>query len=134
MPNKTEAKPRDRFASTLQLHIELSDKTQVQIAEDIGYDNPNMITMFKQGKTRVPLIKVVPLARSLGADPAEFLHEWMDAYMPGILATLEPLIGMPLTANEIAWVQRLRKLFGRVPPFRSAWENGLKEMVDPEEH
>ena len=58
------------------------------------------------------------------------IHDWFDAYMPGVLSALEPYIGMALTANEKAWVRRLRKLWGRVPPFRSEWEVTLMQMFN----
>lgn len=128
MAVKAEPKPRDMFVAELERRIKASGKSQVSLAEALGYSNANMISLFKKGTTRIPLDKVVPFAQALGVDPAEMIREWFDTYMPGILSAIEPYIGMALTANEEAWVRRLRKLWGRVPPFRSEWQATLMQM------
>ena len=50
-------------AEFIAAQIAMSDKTQREIALALGYDKPNIITMFKQGLTKIPLNKVAPLAR-----------------------------------------------------------------------
>ena len=65
--------------------IKESGKTQAEIACLLGYDNPNVITMFKKGPTRLPLPKVVPFALSVGGDPARLLRMWFEAYEPDAL-------------------------------------------------
>jgi transcriptional regulator with XRE-family HTH domain len=118
------------FVAKLTERINAKGTSQVSLAEALGYSNANMISLFKKGTTRIPLDKVVPFAQALDVDPAELIHEWFDTYMPGILSAIEPYIGMALTANEEAWVRRLRKLWGRVPPFRSEWEVALMQMFN----
>ena len=92
MSTKTDRALRDAFAARLERLINDSDKSQIRMAEELGYDNQNMITMFKQGKTRVPLEKVVPLARALDVDPSALIQAWFTAYMPAALASIEPYI------------------------------------------
>jgi hypothetical protein len=49
-------------------------KTQREIAAEIDYDKPNMISMFKRGEARVPLDKIPLLAKALGEQlPTPFL-------------------------------------------------------------
>ena len=36
-------------------------KNQREIAKEIGYDHPNMISMFKYGEAKIPLVKVLLL-------------------------------------------------------------------------
>ncbi len=45
-------------------------KSQAEIAAQAGYVNQNMITMIKQGSSKVALDRVPALARALEADPA----------------------------------------------------------------
>lgn len=90
MFNKVDRALRDAFSAKLERLINDSDKSQVKLSEELGYENQNMITMFKQGKTRVPLEKVVPLARALGVDPSALVQAWFTAYMPAALASIEP--------------------------------------------
>jgi transcriptional regulator with XRE-family HTH domain len=92
MSTKTDRALRDVFSARLERLINDSDKSQIRMAEELGYDNQNMITMFKQGKTRVPLEKVVPLARALGVNPTALIQAWFTAYMPAALASIEPYI------------------------------------------
>ncbi len=54
---------RKTVAEFLTHAITHSGKTQKLIADELGYDNPNIITMFKQGSSPVPLKKVGPLAK-----------------------------------------------------------------------
>ena len=49
-------------------------KTQREIAAEIDYDKPNMISMFKRGEARVPLDKIPLLAKALGVDPAHMFR------------------------------------------------------------
>lgn len=39
-------------AQLIEKAINDNDKTQKEIAEELGYENPNIITMFKQGIRR----------------------------------------------------------------------------------
>lgn len=91
--------------------INASDKTQRQIAREVGYDRSNIITMSKQGMTRVPLEKVAPLALSLGADPAELLRLWLETYEPDRLRIIEKHFGAFLSAREREWIEALRRRF-----------------------
>ena len=47
------------------------DKTQRQVATECGLENANVITMFKQGATKLPLNRIGPLAKALEVDPAQ---------------------------------------------------------------
>ena len=107
---------RAAFAAKLEQLINDSDKSQIQMARDIGYDNQNIITMIKRGTTRIPLEKVAALARSLGVDPALMIRDWFAAYMSEALPDIEECVGLILTSSEKSWVRGLRKQFSPVPP------------------
>lgn len=91
----------ETVAEFITHQIRVSGKSQVEIASEMGYDKPNIITMFKQGRTRIPLDKVGPLAKALGIDPALLLKKVMGEYMPDTLAALQSVLdGLQLTQNE----------------------------------
>lgn len=92
MNNQPSTNLRLDFAANLDRLINGSNKTQAQIATALGYSNPNIITMFKSGTTRVPIDMVEPLAQQLDVDPAMMLRDWLDAYMPGSRPMLERLL------------------------------------------
>lgn len=80
----------ETVAEFLTKVINASGKTQTEICYEIGYTKPNIITMFKQGKTKVPLDKIGPLARSLGVDGRDFFRMVLGEYMPETLSAIEP--------------------------------------------
>jgi len=53
-------KPKLTVAQYLTMKIDESGKTQREIATEVGYDAANVITMFKQGSTKLPLNTVGP--------------------------------------------------------------------------
>lgn len=90
----------ETVAQFLTRAIKASGKTQSEICTDIGYSKPNIITMFKQGKTKVPLDKIGPLARSLGVDGREFFRTVLGEYMPETLMALEPYMTIEGMTNQ----------------------------------
>jgi AraC-like DNA-binding protein len=90
-----------------------TDKTQRQIAEECGFEHPNVITMFKQGLTKLPINRIGPLAKALDADPVHLLRLVMLEYMPDTWQTVEDIMqSTVLTANELALVRAFRDVTG----------------------
>lgn len=90
-----------------------SDKTQRQIAEECGFETPNIITMFKKGKTKVPLNRIGALAKAIGSDPAHLLRLVMNEYIPDTWGEIENIMqSTVLTANELELVRAYRRATG----------------------
>lgn len=121
---------RDRFVAKLEEAINDAEMTQVELAERLGYDNANIITLFKKGNTRVPLDKVVRIANILSLDPAELLREWFMAYDAAALTSIELVMGGPfLTQAERSWIHGLRRFLETPPPFDHRWGEALTKLV-----
>ena len=75
-------------------------KTQREIAAEVGYDKPNIISMFKRGETKVPLDKVLLLAKALDTDPAHLIRLGLEQSIPGFNAIMDDLLGIVATKNE----------------------------------
>ena len=104
-------KHRISVAEYLTVLIDESEKTQRQIAEELGYENANIITMFKQGLTRIPLSMVGPIANALEIDAGDFLAMVMNEYMPATFKALGPtLLGLTLTKEEYEMINMFRIL------------------------
>lgn len=73
----------------IEIQIEASGKTQAEIARECGWPKPNIITMIKQGKTKMPYGKVGLMARSLGVSSLEFLRRVMSEYDPAAWEGIE---------------------------------------------
>jgi len=96
-------------AQYLTYHINNSEKTQRQIAQEIGYAKPNIITMFKQGLTKLPLDKIGPLAKALEIAPDELFFKVMTEYMPETFEALSPFIcGLMLSKDELEMIDNYR--------------------------
>ncbi len=91
--------------------IDACGKSQRDIATEIGYENANVITMFKQGLTKVPLTKVGPFARALGVDPVFFLRLVMNEYAPETWTAIESILNdAMLTGNERELINGYRRV------------------------
>lgn len=97
-------------AAFIRLQIEASGVPQKDIAAALGYDKPNVITMIKQGRTKLPINKVGPMATALGVDPVHLLRLVMAEYWPGTWKDIQDLVGKSLvTENELAIIEIIRK-------------------------
>ena len=89
------------------------DKTQREVAAECGFETPNIITMFKNGSTRVPLNRIGPLAKAIGADPAHLLRLVMAEYLPDTWEAIEETMQSTiLTANELKLIRAYREVTG----------------------
>jgi hypothetical protein len=86
------ASPPLSVADFLNQQIEFCGRTQIQISEICGFQRPQMVSMMKTGRTRVPLDKMRVLARAVGADPLEFSKLVLGEYNPDLLWLLEELV------------------------------------------
>ncbi len=89
------------------------DKTQREIAQECGFETPNIVTMIKQGATKLPLNRIGPLAKAIGADPAHLLRLAMTEYMPDTWDAIEDIMqSTVLTANELDLIRAFRLATG----------------------
>ena len=108
---------RPAVAELVAFHLERSEKTQREIAEEVGFENPNVLSMIKTGDTKLPINRVGPLARALGINPAYLLRVVLLEYSPDTWAPIEQLLTEPtLTANERALLKSFRRVTNDADP------------------
>lgn len=124
-------KPRN-VAEYITWQIQLCGKSQTEIAQQTGFDKPNVITMIKQGKTKVPLNKIGSLAKALEIDPVHFFKLVMSEYQPDLLEIITAITGQPLvTKNEMEFIEVIRSSKVVNPKLRTDTERRkLREFVD----
>lgn len=93
-------KNHQSVAEYLADQIDQSPKSQLEIAQAAGFDTPNIITMFKQGKTKIPLIRVGPLAIALGINPRHLLRRVLEEYMPETWHAVEESLGHLILSHD----------------------------------
>ena len=82
-----------KVAEYLTAQLEICGKSQKEIAKEVGFPKANVLTMLKQGNTRVPIHRVPALAEALGVDPAKFMRMVLAEYHPEILKAIESSLG-----------------------------------------
>ena len=104
-PNKPKS-----VADYLNWQINLCGKKQLEIAEEVGFSKPNIITMIKQGKTKLPLDKIGKFAKAIEVDPIHLFKMCMQEYMPDPWKEVEKMINQPvLTLNELEFIEIMRE-------------------------
>lgn len=109
---------RSAVALFVTSRIYKTGKPQKDIAHEAGFDKPNMITMIKQGKTRLPIDKIGPMAKALETDPVQLLKMCMEEYHPATWKAIAPFMESAMTEDERQLVTSLRASVGG--PFLAA--------------
>jgi transcriptional regulator with XRE-family HTH domain len=120
-------------AEYLAGQIALSGKSQLEIADACGFTNPNVITMFKQGKSKLPLSRVASIANALGVDPKHLFTLCMREYEPETWAQIEAgVLGQPLlTDSELEILQIIRAAAReRNPKLRAEDKTKLRALFE----
>lgn len=79
-------------AATLTIAINDTHKTQLQIAEEVGFESTNMVTMIKQGRSKLPIAKVRIIADCLEIDAKDLLIQCMEEYQPQEWAVIREIL------------------------------------------
>jgi transcriptional regulator with XRE-family HTH domain len=101
---KVPSKPRVTVAEYLTAQIDLCGKSQLEIAREIGFEKPNIITMFKQGKSKLPIGRVEAMAKALGVDPTYLYSLCMQEYEPDVWPIVQKMMqrnGLTETQSEV---------------------------------
>lgn len=112
------AKPAKPFAGSkiaeyLDKQIAIAQSmgtTQREIAAAIGYDKPNMVSMFKRGEAKVPLDKIPSLARVLNVDPGFLFRLALEQYWQGASDVIVQIFGTTVSKNERAILDFIREV------------------------
>lgn len=86
-------KPKITVSKYLEQQLAVCGRSQRDVATDTGYTNPNIMTMFKNGSTKVPVNKIAPLAKALGVDPVHFIRLALSEYVPEMWDAIEDVLG-----------------------------------------
>lgn len=85
-------------------------KTQAEIAEEAGFVNPNVISMIKNGSTKLPIDRVPASAKALDCDPSLLLRLALEQSEGStVAAAIYEIIGQPITSNEMTWIRKSGK-------------------------
>lgn len=111
--------------------IQTSNKSQKEIAKDAGYQNPNILSMLKQGQSKLALDRVVALARALDQPPEELFRLVLNRIYPD--PADNPLMtifrGVIPTQTEVTILDEVRKA-ARAPINLQDGDPKIEEIVN----
>lgn len=84
--------------------------SQKEIAQHLGYKNANVITMFHQGRTKLPINKVGLMADALKTDKRFLLDLAMTEYMPDAWVAIKECLSedLSVSATDLALVNAMK--------------------------
>lgn len=114
----------------LNRHPEIQQK---DISSDLGIgSSTNIMTIFKNGKSKFPIKHIIPLCNILQEDPKEFINIAISEYFPEMLTIIEELKGEVIDSSE----KELIRLFRKAKSYRTdevrtlAVQTLIKEVTD----
>jgi len=88
-PKGSAVSKDSKTAKLLTVAINDSELSQANIADKLGYARPNMVTMIKQGHSRLPFDKLEKMAELVNLDPKHLLETALEEYEPDIFLMLK---------------------------------------------
>ena len=100
-----------RYVAYIDSLITVSPKSQSAISREIGYKNPNILSLIKKGRIPLPVEKVLPLAEALNADPVRLMMMVLEDRQPELADFLRDQGIAPLTPEEREVLAAFRTAF-----------------------
>lgn len=92
-------------------------KTQTEVANEVGYKTPNVITMMKNGSFKLAIDKVEAMAKALDVEPKFLLRLALEQfYEPATVRMLFSIMDSSVTQNELRLLIALRDATGETDP------------------
>lgn len=103
----TNVKDSPTIASFLDAAILASGKTNTALAKELGYNSINIISMFRSGKTHLPINKVGAFAAALDIDELELLRLILKERFPEVFDIINRRC-TPLSPEEMEIIREHR--------------------------
>lgn len=108
--------------------IDNSGKTRKEIANEAGLGKPNMISMLKNGDTKLPLAKLGSFAKAVNTNPANLLKLCLREYYPDVWEAIKNHLDAAVTSDELRMVRALRSATGG--PYLACLNANERERLD----
>jgi len=85
-------------------------KSQKDVAREAGYQNPNMLSMFKRGEAKIPLDRIPALAKALNVDAGFMMRMALEDYYRSIAAFINQAVPTPVSNEEFKVIEMMREV------------------------
>jgi predicted HAD superfamily phosphohydrolase len=120
MPTVRKPYAETRAAQFLEKRIEQlqSRKSQREIAQDIGFAQPQALSMMKTGELKIPLDRVPAFARALEVDAANLFRMVLEQHLRGeeLTKTINEIFGVVVSKNERQFIELIRNVSNDTDP------------------
>jgi len=123
---------RNRIARYLTSQIDALSgiKTQREIAQEAGYDNVNVLSMFKRGQNRVPLDKIPALAKALNVDMAFMFRLGLEQFFSDNPEIMGVVFKQAISDNELKILEFVREASNQGdPPLTTVMKQKIEEAL-----
>ncbi|MEQ1901693.1 MAG: helix-turn-helix transcriptional regulator [Devosia sp.] len=126
MTRKSTTRPTSRAAQFVSKRIyELqSRKTQADIADEAGFGSPEMLSMIKADKAKLPVERAVKLAQALECDPALLVRLALEQSLT------QPLIDQIFNTSPGAVTHNEQKILERIRALSANSDPGLTSRLE----
>lgn len=121
------------LADYVDQQIRILGLTKSEVAKLLGYERPNIVSMFTKGVTKIPLDKIPKLAEVLKVDQRFLLRKALTEYNPQLLDVFEQIEGDMLTENEREIITTIREINEADPALNTDRRRALEEAFQPVE-
>lgn len=95
-----------RFTEYLGSLLARSEFSQRELAGMVGFNHPNVMSMLKTGRMKVPLDRIPDLAWALNADAFVLLVLALNDEHPALLTILQDHMGISVSTLQLASLAR----------------------------
>jgi hypothetical protein len=110
MSTTTKEQKEQKLATHMAQLVEMTGETRTAIAAKSGFKRPNILSMILNGQTRLPLDKIHPFARAVGADPDHLARLCLEAYEPDVFKLIQSMFATAEDAVTPAEWQVIRAI------------------------
>lgn len=104
-------------------------KTQRELAKTMGFSTPNMLSMIRTGRAKVPFAKIPIIADVLEIDPALLLRLHLREQWPEFELVVFEIFGGIITLAERDWIEFFAEIDMPAPPSSAAKRKELKKLL-----
>ena len=97
-------------AAKIAVIIDRSGLTQREIANAVGWDRPNIVSMIRTGEMKIPIGRIPAFCSSCDADPVELIKIAMMEYHPEAWKVLVAAFDEPVTKSEAVIIRAIRAM------------------------
>jgi transcriptional regulator with XRE-family HTH domain len=104
-------------------------KTQKELAREMGFLRPGMLSMIKTGAARIPFTKLPNVAEALGIDPALLIRTHLCETWPEFEDVVHEVFGGVLTEVEREWIEFFEGMGMLSPPANTEMREKLQKIL-----